>query len=88
VPHASSSEAFQDWHKPFLAEAVAARVNRDVFQDTRLMLAEQLTSDDAQAVPVYGGSKQYAKARNELMQVQEALTVKIMQRLFPTTIHR
>src|SRR5215831_10829725 len=55
MPHAWSSEAFQDWRKPFLAEAVAARVNRDVFQDTRLMLAEQLTTDDVQAVPVYGG---------------------------------
>jgi hypothetical protein len=81
VAHQWSSETFREWREPFLAEAVAARVNRDVFQDTRLMLAEDLTSSDVQAIPVYGGLDQYAKARNELTDIGEALTVELMQRL-------
>jgi hypothetical protein len=74
------SDEFQAWRMPFLAEAVSAGVNRDVFQDSRLMLAERLASENVQAVPVYGGRKQYA-ARQELVEVEEALSLQIIQRL-------
>ena len=76
VPYEWSSDAFQDWRRPFLAEAVSAGVNRDAFHDTRLMLVQEFSSKEVQAVPVYGGHAQYAKSRTE-----EALTIEILQRL-------
>lgn len=76
-----SSEDFQDWRKPFLAEAASAHINRDIFQDTRLMVAAKLASSGVQAVPVYGGQEQYDESRRQLMQVEEAVTVEILQRL-------
>src|SRR5437879_4412802 len=36
------SNSFQDWRRPLLAAAVASKINRDPFQDTRLMLVEKL----------------------------------------------
>lgn len=75
------SASFQEWRLPFLAEATSANINRDVFHDTRLMVAEKIASTDILAVPVYGGIDQWNNAKTTLMQVEEALTVEIMQRL-------
>lgn len=76
-----SSDAFQDWRRPFLAEATSAGVNRDIFHDTRLMLVDKLATSEVQAVPVYAGLEQYDRSRQELMQVEQALTLQILQRL-------
>jgi len=75
------SAAFEEWRKPFLAESLAAGFNRDAFLDTRLMLSEQFYSRDVQAIPVYGGQQQFEDTRKALMQVEEALSIEIMQRL-------
>jgi hypothetical protein len=75
------SELFQEWQQTYLAEALSANLNRDAFQDTRLMLAEQFESEEVEAVPVYGDRTQYSRSKTELMQVEEALTVQITQRL-------
>jgi hypothetical protein len=75
------SELFQEWRRPFLAEALSANLNRDVFSDTRLMLAEQLESEEVETVPVYGDMAEYARSKTELMHIEEALTVQITQRL-------
>ena len=76
-----SSEDFQDWRQPFLAEAAAVNINRDIFHDTRLMVAEKFSSSLVQAVPVYGGQEHYDASRRQLMQTDEALTLEILQRL-------
>jgi hypothetical protein len=76
-----SSDAFQDWRAPFLAEAVSAKLNRDAFGDSRLMMSEKLTSESVQAIPVYGGVEQHHHALNTLMAVEKALTLEILQRL-------
>jgi|SRR5438309_7190093 len=55
VPFESKSSEFEAWRSPFLAEAVSAGMNRDIFEDTRLRLAEKFTTTDLQAIPVYGG---------------------------------
>jgi len=81
VPYAWSSDTFQEWRRPVLAEAISAGINRDSFHDTRLMLAEQFNSSDMQAIPVYRGREKYAESRKTLMQVEEALTLEIVQRL-------
>lgn len=81
VLHNWSSSAFEEWSKPFLAEAVAAGVNRDPLLDTRLMLAEKIASSDVEAVPVYGGPNHYTQSRLILPQIEEALTLEIAQRL-------
>jgi hypothetical protein len=75
------SAAFEEWRRPFLAEALAAGFNRDPFLDTRLMLSEQIHSPDVLAIPVYGGQQQFADSRKALVQAEEALTIEIMQRL-------
>jgi hypothetical protein len=80
-PYEWKSAAFEDWRKPFLAESLAAGLNRDAFVDTRLMLSEQFYSPDVQAIPVYGGPQQFADSCKALAQVEEALTIEIMQRL-------
>jgi hypothetical protein len=79
--HQWSSNAFEEWRRPLLAEAVATRLNRDAFLDTRLMLAETFTSGEVQAVPVYNGNEHYLRSRQELYQAEDALTVEILQRL-------
>jgi hypothetical protein len=38
VPHECNSDAFEDWRRLFVAEAISAGINRDSFNDTRLML--------------------------------------------------
>jgi hypothetical protein len=75
------SDAFQEWRRPYLAEAASASLNRDIFQDTRLMTAQKLQDQNVQAVPVYGGMAEYNTAKGSLMQVEQALTVEILQRL-------
>jgi len=75
------SESFQDWRRPFLAEAAAAKINRDVYHDTRLMVAEKLERDGIQAIPVYRGPEQFRQAKANLMQVEEALMLEILQQL-------
>ena len=80
-PYEWKSTAFEEWRKPFLAESLAAGLNRDAFFDTRLMLSEQFQSRNVQAVPVCGGPQQFADSCKALMQVEEALTIEIMQRL-------
>lgn len=76
-----SSSAFADWRRPVLAEAIAAGLNRDAFLDTRMMLAEKFDSQDVQAVPVYGGQEHYSQTRMTLPQIEEALTLEVVQRL-------
>ncbi len=76
-----SSDSFQDWRRPLLAEAAAANINRDVFHDTRLMLAEKIQRKGVQAIPVYSGIDQLKEAKGTLMQVEEAFTLEILQRL-------
>jgi hypothetical protein len=81
-----SSQDFQEWRRPLLAEAIASGLNRDAFQDTRLMVAKNIhllgpETEEVQAVPVYGGMEQYAKLRQELMVIVDALTIEIVQRL-------
>ncbi len=44
-------------------------------------MAEKLEHDGVQAVPVYGGREEFTRARNELGQVEEAVTTEIVQRL-------
>jgi hypothetical protein len=75
------SSSFQEWRRPILAEAIASGVNRDPFADTRMMLVEKLYSTDVEAVPVYGGQHHYTQSRLTLPQVEEALTLEIVQRL-------
>ena len=92
-PYEWKSAAFEEWRRPFLAQALAAGLNRDAFSDTRLMLSEQFYFTDVQAIPVYGGHQQFAdscKALGQLqVQVEEALTIEIMQRLpVPGTTRR
>jgi len=72
---------FESWRKPLLAESLAAGINRDAFLDTRLMLADQFDLPDVQAIPVYGGQQQFRDSRDALMQVEDALTIEIMQKL-------
>jgi hypothetical protein len=77
-----SSDAFEAWRRPFLAEATSAKINRDVFHDTRLMEVEKLRKlPGIQAVPVYRGTEQFNQAKEDLIEVQEALTLEILQRL-------
>ena len=76
-----SIDAFQEWRREILAEAIAAGLNHDPFVDTRMMLAEKLDSPDVEAVPVYGGQQHYAQSRLTLPQIEEALTLEIVQRL-------
>jgi hypothetical protein len=80
-PYEWESAAFEEWRQPFPAESLAVGFNRDAFLDTRLMLSQQFCSQDVQAIPVYGGEHQFADSRKALMQVEEALTIEIMQRL-------
>ena len=51
VPYAWDSSLFQEWRLPYLKEAVAAKIGRDIFQDTRLMIAEELKKTDASLNP-------------------------------------
>jgi hypothetical protein len=76
-----SSTTFEQWRRPLLAEMIAAGLSRDPLADTRLMLAQALDSPDVQAVPVYGGQDHYAQSRLTLPQVEEGLTLEIVQRL-------
>src|SRR5262249_13837226 len=71
------SNAFQEWRRPYLAEATSAKINRDIFMDTRLMGAEKMQRENpgVQAVPVYSGKKQFDDAKASLMQIEEALTL-------------
>jgi hypothetical protein len=81
-----NSQRFQEWRRPFLAEAVASKVNRDIFHDSRLMLSEMAELlkppgvEDVDAVPVYAGAENFQQAAG-LMTVQEALNLEIMHRL-------
>jgi hypothetical protein len=76
------SDAFQQWRQPYLAEAWSAKLNRDIFQDTRLMIAGEIASnDEVQAVPVYGGHDAYSNSQKNLCHPDEALTMEILQRL-------
>jgi hypothetical protein len=79
--HEWNSDVFVEWRRPILAEAIADGFNRDAYADTRMMLAQHFTSTDVQAVPVYTGPEQYRRARMELNQAEDALTVEIVQRL-------
>ena len=81
VPFEWKSSEFEAWRRPFLAEAVSAGINRDIFDDTRLNLAEKFTSKDVQAIPVYGSKPERDKSRDELMKAEEVLTIEVMQRL-------
>jgi hypothetical protein len=81
VPYEWKSAEFEEWRRPLLAESLAARANRDPLLDTRLMLSEQFYSEGVLAIPVYGGLQHFADARKALMQVEEALTIEIAQRL-------
>lgn len=76
-----SQQDFAEWRQPFLAEAAAAGINRDAFQDTRIRIADTLKLDGVQAVPVYADEDSYERARDTLMAVDRVLTAKIMQRL-------
>jgi hypothetical protein len=76
-----NSSHFEEWRRPYLAEAVAAGVNRDPFRDTRLMLSNELTTSGVQAVPIYDGQRAFADSQKILPQVEEALTIEITQRL-------
>jgi hypothetical protein len=79
-PFAWDSDAFQEWRRPFLAEAAAAGINREAVMDTRLMIAEKTASRDVIAVPVYGTPEQFA-ARSHLQSAEQALTNAIVQRI-------
>jgi hypothetical protein len=76
-----SSSAFEEWRRPVLGEAIAAGLNRDAFVDTRMMLAEHFDSENVQAVPVYGGQRHFDETRMTLPQIEEALTLEVVQRL-------
>jgi hypothetical protein len=39
-PYEWKSAAFEEWRKPFVAQALVAGLNLDAFGDTRLMLSE------------------------------------------------
>jgi len=62
-----SSQEFQDWRRPFLAEAVAGKLNRDIFLDSRLMLMEKADLlkppgvEEVDAVPVYAGAGNFQR---------------------------
>lgn len=81
-----SSEEFQEWRRPFLAEAAAGNLNRNIFHDSRLMLSEKAPLlkppgvEEVDAVPVYGGAENFQQAAG-LMTVQQALNLEIMHRL-------
>jgi len=79
--HEWHSDVFAEWRRPVLAEAIANGFNRDAYADTRIMLAETFSSSQVQAVPVYNGNEQYHRARMDLNRAEEALTLKILQRL-------
>lgn len=74
-------DTFETWRQPLLAEAAAAKINRDPFQDTRLMIAEELNVSGVQAIPVYGALAEFHQAKTTLPGVEEALTLEILQRL-------
>ena len=78
-----NSDAFQEWRRPYMAEAASAKINRDAFLDTRLMAAEKLGREHpgVQAIPVYGGPEQFNQAKTNLMEVEKAFTQEILQRL-------
>jgi hypothetical protein len=79
--HEWKSDAFAEWRRPILAEAIADTFNRDAYADTRMMLAETFSSKDVQAIPVYNGNDHYARSRQQLNQPEQALTIEILQRL-------
>jgi hypothetical protein len=88
VRHEWASDVFHAWRAPLLAEATAANMNRNIFLDSRLMLADNFASDDVQAVPVYGAAEPYRDARRSLLdfalasrEVEDAITLEIRQRL-------
>lgn len=80
------SQEFQAWRQPFLAEAVAAKLNRDIFQDSRLMLAEKADLlkppgvEEVFAVPVYS-EEGFQQTVAGLAGVEQTLNLEIMHRL-------
>lgn len=74
-------DSFEEWRRPFLAEATSAKINRDVFQDTRLMGVQKYEREDVQAIPVYQGPEEFNRAKTLLVQTEEALMLEIVQRL-------
>lgn len=79
------SDQFWEWQAPFVAEGLAGGLNRDLLQDTRVMLAKNMEADDVQAIPVYGGMEEYGSTRKALREtcgdVDHALTLEITQSL-------
>ena len=81
------SQEFQSWRRPFMAEAVAGKLNRNIFHDSRLMLMEKAELmkppgvEEVVAVPVYSGAESLQQTLDSLMSVQQALNVEIMHRL-------
>ena len=80
-----------EWRSPLMAEALARGVRRDAYMDTRFMLAKKMTTDDVEAVPVYGNMATYGTVRGEMGVVNwgainEALTVEIAQ-ILPVPDH-
>jgi len=80
-PYEWRNAEFEEWRKPFLAKALAAGLNLDAYDETRLMLSNQSYSPDVQAIPVYGRQQEFVDSHNALGYADEALTVEIMQRL-------
>lgn len=79
------SDQFWEWQAPFVAGGLAGGLNRDLLQDTRVMLAKKMEADDVQAIPVYGGMEEYGSTRKALREtcgdVDHALTLEITQSL-------
>lgn len=80
-PFLWKSAEFELWREPYLANALAGGVNRDAYEDTRLMLSEEFYAPDVLAIPVYGGMQKFTDSRLSMGEVEEALTIEIMQRL-------
>jgi hypothetical protein len=73
------SNEFLEWRQ--VSAAIAATINQDPLMDTRMMIARKLSSEDVQAVPVFGGAAAFDDSRRGLYEVEEALTVELLQRL-------
>src|SRR5262245_15225437 len=75
-----SSSDFQEWRQARMGAALAASVNRDAYRDTRDMLAHELTAKNVRAIPVFGEA-QYDEFEKSSFHVEEALRVRIAQRI-------
>jgi hypothetical protein len=80
-PYFWNRSEFELYRQPYLAEALAQKAENDLYLDTRLMLSDHVSSPNVLAIPVYGGQSQLAESREGIPQINEALTIEIMQRL-------